>query len=159
MPRLADRRVALESVDPIADETVRTTLKKTPSRRGGSGTGAFRRRRTGACVAAMEDVRAPDPRDFAADAVRVCMDETSRQQTQETRVPGPARNGGRSTTRRSTGAGGTARRWREAQGPARAGTAAVPTAGRWAGRRRPGPNGGTGKEPPWTGASRRRTRG
>ncbi len=35
----------------------------------------------------------------------------------------------------------------------------VSAAGRCAGRRRPGPNGGTGREPPWTGASRLRTRG
>ncbi len=67
----------------------------------------------------------------------------------------PARGGGadprpgwRSTTRRSTAPGRTPRRRGQAQWPASARTAAFPTAGRCAGRRRPGPDGGTGKGPP-----------
>ena len=41
----------------------------------------------------MEDVLEVYHRDFAADEVLVCMDETSRQHIQETRIPLPARPG------------------------------------------------------------------
>ena len=43
----------------------------------------------------MEDVLEVYHRDFAADEVLVCMDETSRQHIQETRIPLPARPGER----------------------------------------------------------------
>jgi hypothetical protein len=42
---LADRLVALEIVPAISHETVRQTLKKTPSSRGGCGAGCSRQRR------------------------------------------------------------------------------------------------------------------
>ena len=41
----------------------------------------------------MEDVLEQYQREFADDEVLVCMDETSRQQTKETRVPRPVRPG------------------------------------------------------------------
>ena len=41
----------------------------------------------------MEDVLEQYQRDFGEDEVLVCMDETSRQQTKETRVPRPVRPG------------------------------------------------------------------
>ncbi len=41
----------------------------------------------------MEEVLDTDPRDVAEDEVRVCMDETRRQQTKETRLPRPVRPG------------------------------------------------------------------
>ncbi len=44
-------------------------------------------------VAAMEEVLDTYQRDFAEDEVLVCMDETSRQQTKETRLPRPVRPG------------------------------------------------------------------
>ncbi len=44
-------------------------------------------------VAAMEEVLDTYQRDFAEDEVWVCMDETSRQQTKETRLPRPVRPG------------------------------------------------------------------
>ena len=43
--------------------------------------------------ARVEDVLDVYHRDFAADEVLVCMDETSRQHIQETRLPLPARPG------------------------------------------------------------------
>ncbi len=44
-------------------------------------------------VAAMEEVLDTYQRDFAEDEVLVCMDETRRQQTKETRLPRPVRPG------------------------------------------------------------------
>lgn len=41
----------------------------------------------------MEDVLEQCQRDFAEDEVLVCMDETSKQQTKETRIPRPVRPG------------------------------------------------------------------
>ncbi len=41
----------------------------------------------------MEEVLDPCQRDVAEDEVRVCMDETSRQPTKETRLPRPVRPG------------------------------------------------------------------
>ena len=41
----------------------------------------------------MEDVLDVYHRDYGEDEVLVCMDETSRQQVKETRVPRPARPG------------------------------------------------------------------
>jgi transposase len=46
MQLLADKLVELEVVEAISDETVRRTLKKTSSSRGGRSSGASRRRRT-----------------------------------------------------------------------------------------------------------------
>ncbi len=44
-------------------------------------------------VAAREEMLDTDPRDVAEDEVLVCMDETSRQQTKEPRLPRPVRPG------------------------------------------------------------------
>ena len=44
-------------------------------------------------VCAMEDVLKTYARDFGGDSVLVCLDETSKQQTKETRTPLPARPG------------------------------------------------------------------
>ncbi len=44
-------------------------------------------------VAAMEEVLDTYQRDFAENEVLVCMDETRRQQTKETRLPRPVRPG------------------------------------------------------------------
>ncbi len=44
-------------------------------------------------VAAREEVLDTDQRDFAENEVWVCMDETRRQQTKETRLPRPVRSG------------------------------------------------------------------
>ena len=48
---------------------------------------------SGDLLAAMEDVLEQYQREFTEDEVLVCMDETSRQQRRETRVPRPARPG------------------------------------------------------------------
>ena len=48
---------------------------------------------SGEFVAAMEDVLDVYQRPFDDDTVLVCMDETSKQRTKETRLPGPTRPG------------------------------------------------------------------
>jgi len=45
------------------------------------------------CVYAMEDVLEVDHREYDDHTVLVCLDETSRQQTLETRLPLPVRTG------------------------------------------------------------------
>ena len=54
---------------------------------------APRQRRVRVCVCAMEDVLEVYHRPYGDNEVLVCLDETSKQQTKETRLPRPARPG------------------------------------------------------------------
>ena len=91
---LADRLVECEIVESISPETVRQTLKKTNSALPWlkecwcippQGSAEF--------VCAMEDVLEVYQRRYGDNEVLVCLDETSKQQVKETRLPRPARPG------------------------------------------------------------------
>ena len=93
---LADQLVECEIVGTISTETVRQALKKKrteavaeaelvhPARSGGQ---------SAEFVCAMEDVLEVYQRPYDGNEVLVCMDETSKQQVKETRVPRPAAPG------------------------------------------------------------------
>ncbi len=83
---LAGRLVEMEIVERISEETVRKTLKK-EIKPWLKHYWCIPPHRSAQFVAAMEDVLDIYQRDFVGDEVLVCMDETSRQQTKETRIP------------------------------------------------------------------------
>ena len=82
---LADSFVELGYVDGISRETVRHTLKKTKLSLGGSSSGAFHRKPTRRLVCAMEDILTLYKLPYDPDVPLICMDETSKQLTKETR--------------------------------------------------------------------------
>ena len=90
---LADRLVECEIVESISAETVRQTLKKTNSALA-EGVLVHPAPRQREFVCAMEDVLEVYHRPYGDNVeVLVCLDETSKQQTKETRLPRPARPG------------------------------------------------------------------
>ena len=95
---LADRLVECEIVESISPETVRQTLKKTNSALPWlkecwcippQGSAEF----VCAMEDVLEDVLEVYQRQYADNEVLVCLDETSKQQVKETRLPRPARPG------------------------------------------------------------------
>ena len=89
---LADRLVECEIVESIHPETVRKTLKKRTQALAErvlvhppEGSSDF--------VCAMEDVLEVYHRPYEDNEVLVCLDETSKQQVKETRLPRPPRPG------------------------------------------------------------------
>ena len=89
---LADRLVECEIVDSISTETVRQTLKKTNQAlaEGVLVHPAPRQRRVRVRDGSVLEVY---HRPYGDNEVLVCLDETSKQQTKETRLPRPARPG------------------------------------------------------------------
>ncbi|MDE0520644.1 MAG: IS630 family transposase [Boseongicola sp.] len=90
---LGDRLVELEVVESISDETVRRTPKKNAVKPWLKKTWCIPPKASADFACAMEDVLKTYARDFGDDTVLVCLDETSRQQTKETRTPLPVRPG------------------------------------------------------------------
>ncbi len=89
---LAGRRMEMEIVESISKETVRRTLKK-EIKPWLKPYGCLPPSRNAPFVAAREEVRYTDQRDVAEDEVLICMDETRRQPTKETRLPRPVQPG------------------------------------------------------------------
>ncbi len=96
LSRLGEKRIEWDIVETMSTETIRRTLKK---RAQAVWLGELKEcgcippRHNAECVCAMEDVLETYSRTFDADEVLVCLDETSRQQTKETRTPLPTRPG------------------------------------------------------------------
>ena len=90
---LADQLVELEIVDTVSTATVRRTLKKTSSSRGGRSRGAFRPRPTPRSSVRREDVLAVYHRPDADKRPLVCWDEASQQRIGAPRPPVPAQPG------------------------------------------------------------------
>ena len=93
MRLLADRLVECEIVGAVSAETVRRTLKKNELKPWLKECWCIPPKADARFVCAMEDVLDVYHRKYGDDEVLVCMDETSRQQVKETRVPRPARPG------------------------------------------------------------------
>ncbi len=90
---LGDKLVELEIVDSIHKETVRKALKKNDLKPWRKQCWCIPPKASAEFVCAMEDVLEVYHREFDEDTVLVCMDETSKQQTKETRTPRPVRPG------------------------------------------------------------------
>ncbi len=90
---LGDKLVELEIVDSIHKETVRRALKKNDLKPWRKQCWCIPPKASAEFVCAMEDVLEVYHREFDEDTVLVCMDETSKQQTKETRTPRPVRPG------------------------------------------------------------------
>ena len=90
---LGDKLVELEIVDSIHKETVRKARKKNNVKPWRKQCWCIPPKASAESVCAMEDVLEVYHREFDEDTVLVCMDETSKQQTKETRTPRPARPG------------------------------------------------------------------
>ena len=90
---LGDKLVELEVVDSIHRETVRKALKKNNLKPWRKQCWCIPPKANAEFVCAMEDVLEVYHREFDEDTVLVCMDETSKQQTKETRTPRPVRPG------------------------------------------------------------------
>ncbi len=90
---LGDKLVELEVVDSIHKETVRKALKKNNLKPWRKQCWCIPPKANAEFVCAMEDVLEVYHREFDEDTVLVCMDETSKQQTKETRTPRPVRPG------------------------------------------------------------------
>ena len=94
MRLLADRLVECEIVGAVSAETVRQTLKKKNELKPWlKECWCIPPKADARFVCAMEDVLDVYHRKYGDDEVLVCMDETSRQQVKQTRVPQPARPG------------------------------------------------------------------
>ncbi len=83
---LQGKLVALEIVDSVGRETVRRTLENDVKPRR-KRCWCMPRKANAEFVCAMEDVPETDRRDFTGDEVFVCLDETAKQRTKETRHP------------------------------------------------------------------------
>ena len=86
---LGDKLVELEIVDSIYKETVRKALKKGNLKPWRKQCWRIPPKASAEFVFAMEDVLEVYYQEFDEDSVLVCMDETSKQQTKETRTPRP----------------------------------------------------------------------
>ncbi|MBL4738154.1 MAG: IS630 family transposase [SAR324 cluster bacterium] len=87
---LSERMVALDYVDSISHETVRQTLKKKEIKPWQRKEWCIAPQNHAGFVCAMEDILNVYQRDYSVHNPLVCMDETSKQLTKETRVPIPA---------------------------------------------------------------------
>ena len=90
---LADQLVECEIVETISTETVRQALKKKRTEAVAEAELVHPARSERGVVCAMEDVLEVYQRPYDGNEVLVCMDETSKQQVKETRVPRPAAPG------------------------------------------------------------------
>ena len=93
---LADQLVECEIVETISTETVRQALKKKKRTEAVAEAELVHPapvRARSLVVCAMEDVLEVYQRPYDGNEVLVCMDETSKQQVKETRVPRPAAPG------------------------------------------------------------------
>ena len=90
---LADQLVECEIVGTISTETVRQTLKKNELKPWLKQSWCIPPGQSAEFVCAMEDVLEVYQRPYDGNEVLVCMDETSKQQVKETRVPRPAAPG------------------------------------------------------------------
>ena len=90
---LADRLVEGEIVESISPETVRQTLKKNELKPWLKECWCIPPQGSAEFVCAMEDVLEVYQRQYGDNEVLVCLDETSKQQVKETRLPRPARPG------------------------------------------------------------------
>ena len=90
---LADRLVECEVVDRISTETVRQTLQNNELKPWLKECWCIPPGSSSEFVCAMEDVLEVYHRQYGDNEVLVCLDETSKQQTKETRLPRPARPG------------------------------------------------------------------
>ena len=90
---LGDKLVELEVVDRIHKETVRKALEKNNLKPWRKQCWCIPPKANAEFVCAMENVLEVYHREFDEDTVLVCMDETSKQQTKETRTPRPVRPG------------------------------------------------------------------
>ncbi|RTZ77159.1 MAG: IS630 family transposase [SAR324 cluster bacterium] len=87
---LSERMVALDYVDSISHETVRQTLKKKEIKPWQCKEWCIAPQNHAGFVCAMEDILNVYQLDYSVQNPLVCMDETSKQLTKETRVPIPA---------------------------------------------------------------------
>ena len=90
---LADQLVECEIVETISTETVRQALKKNELKPWLKQRWCIPPGQSAEFVCAMEDVLEVYQRPYDGNEVLVCMDETSKQQVKETRVPRPAAPG------------------------------------------------------------------
>ena len=90
---LADRLVECEIVESISPETVRQTLKKNELKPWLKECWCIPPQGSAEFVCAMEDVLEVYHRQYGDNEVLVCLDETSKQQVKETRLPRPPRPG------------------------------------------------------------------
>ena len=90
---LADQLVECEIVGTISTETVRQALKKNELKPWLKQSWCIPPGQSAEFVCAMEDVLEVYQRPYDGNEVLVCMDETSKQQVKETRVPRPAAPG------------------------------------------------------------------
>ena len=90
---LADQLVECEIVETISTETVRQALKKNELKPWLKQSWCIPPGQSAEFVCAMEDVLEVYQRPYDGNEVLVCMDETSKQQVKETRVPRPAAPG------------------------------------------------------------------
>ncbi len=90
---LADRLVECEIVESIHPETVRKTLKTNELKPWLKECWCIPPQGNAEFVCAMEDVLEIYQRQFGDNEVLVCLDETSKQQVKETRLPRPLRPG------------------------------------------------------------------
>ena len=90
---LADQLVECEIVETISTETVRQALKKNELKPWLKQSWCIPPGQSTEFVCAMEDVLEVYQRPYDGNEVLVCMDETSKQQVKETRVPRPAAPG------------------------------------------------------------------
>ena len=90
---LADQLVECEIVGTISTETVRQALKKNELKPWLKQSWCIPPGQSTEFVCAMEDVLEVYQRPYDGNEVLVCMDETSKQQVKETRVPRPAAPG------------------------------------------------------------------
>ena len=90
---LADQLVECEIVGTISTETVRQGLKKNELKPWLKQSWCIPPGQSAEFVCAMEDVLEVYQRPYDGNEVLVCMDETSKQQVKETRVPRPAAPG------------------------------------------------------------------
>jgi len=90
---LSNKLVECEIVDSISPETVRQTLKKNELKPWLKECWCIPPKANADFVCAMEDILNVYQRTFSEDEVLVCMDETSKQHTKETRLPLSMRSG------------------------------------------------------------------
>ena len=90
---MADQLVECEIVGTISTETVRQALKKNELKPWLKQSWCIPPGQSAEFVCAMEDVLEVYQRPYDGNEVLVCMDETSKQQVKETRVPRPAAPG------------------------------------------------------------------
>ena len=90
---LADQLVECEIAGTISTETVRQALKKNELKPWLKQSWCLPPGQSAEFVCAMEDVLEVYQRPYDGNEVLVCMDETSKQQVKETRVPRPAAPG------------------------------------------------------------------